>query len=371
MRKKAIAMGSDAFPRPAKNPFVEDRQEIIENRTVGIEQLIEKDKLSFRQHPCDDGGDRSFAEFDEIDGAKEFIGFREASQQILKVSTGNGLAEWARIKADFAVPGGPYRNRCSPATSARAMRSTTSSASDEAMLERSDHGSLQVRRDIVVHGRFLVYHFVRTQLLPARPTTRSVFGLCTLKEWRVTQPRVAVLGAPGNLHRRFLDLSFCSDAVVAGQTDDAPHLVVEAAVGLRVSQGRPEYGDPGLCCITLSGYADRRRSASSIIWCPVFNYSDTVTARLVRVPCVTHSTTSSVRPSFGIQCGFGFAARRSAYNNCKPGCPPKFRSPAGSVDRSPKLPKGANGKARVPVLESEDRRLPVRKPVGERRRSKS
>src|SRR5262249_19338063 len=33
----------------------------------------------------------------------------------------------SRIRADFAVPGGPYRNKCSPATIASAINSTTSS----------------------------------------------------------------------------------------------------------------------------------------------------------------------------------------------------------------------------------------------------
>jgi hypothetical protein len=58
----------------------------------------------------------------------------------------------ARIRADLAVPGGPSRNRCSPATTARAIRSMTSAPADELPFERVGDGRAEAIGDVVGHN---------------------------------------------------------------------------------------------------------------------------------------------------------------------------------------------------------------------------
>ena len=79
----------------AVNAFVEDRQQIIEDRAVGVEQLVEKHKLGFGQHAGCHRDDLAFPQLSNVDGAEDLIRFGKTGQHVLKVTAVDAERELA------------------------------------------------------------------------------------------------------------------------------------------------------------------------------------------------------------------------------------------------------------------------------------
>ena len=70
---------------PAVDPLVEDRQQVVEDRAVGVEQLVEEGELGLGEHPGGDRGDGPLAEPGQVDRAEDLVGLGEAGQQVFEV----------------------------------------------------------------------------------------------------------------------------------------------------------------------------------------------------------------------------------------------------------------------------------------------
>ena len=82
--------------RPAAiDALVEHRQQVVQDRTVGVEQFVEKGELGLGQHVGRDRGDHALAEFRQIDRAENFVGLGEAREQVFEVAAADGGGELA------------------------------------------------------------------------------------------------------------------------------------------------------------------------------------------------------------------------------------------------------------------------------------
>ena len=72
------------LPAAAEDPFVEHHQEAVEDRAVGVEQLVEEDQRGLRQHALGVGHQVALAELADIERPEQFVGLGEAGQQIIE-----------------------------------------------------------------------------------------------------------------------------------------------------------------------------------------------------------------------------------------------------------------------------------------------
>jgi hypothetical protein len=92
---------------------------------VCLEDLVGEGELGLRELPADDAGVAVLLERREADRAEELLGRAEPREEPLEVAAAEGLA-MARTRALLAVPGGPRRRTCSPASPAQSAPSMTS-----------------------------------------------------------------------------------------------------------------------------------------------------------------------------------------------------------------------------------------------------
>ena len=72
------------FAAAAEDALVEHHQEAVEDRAVGVEQLVEEDQRGLRQHAFGVGHQVAFAEFADIERPEQLVGLGEAGQQVIE-----------------------------------------------------------------------------------------------------------------------------------------------------------------------------------------------------------------------------------------------------------------------------------------------
>ena len=77
----------------AIDPLVEDREQVVQDRAVGVEQLVEEDELGLGEHPGGDRGDGPLAEPHQVDRAEHLVRLGEPRQQVLEVPALHGRGE--------------------------------------------------------------------------------------------------------------------------------------------------------------------------------------------------------------------------------------------------------------------------------------
>ena len=79
----------------AVDPLVEHRQQVVEDRAIGVEELVEEDEFAFGQHACRDRRHGPFPEPRQVDGTEDLVRLGEAGKQIFKVTSPYGHGELA------------------------------------------------------------------------------------------------------------------------------------------------------------------------------------------------------------------------------------------------------------------------------------
>jgi hypothetical protein len=74
-----------SFDTAAVDPLVEHRQQVIEDRAIGIEEFVQKHEFGLGQHTGRDRGHDALTEPNQINWAKYFIGFGEPGQHVFEV----------------------------------------------------------------------------------------------------------------------------------------------------------------------------------------------------------------------------------------------------------------------------------------------
>src|SRR4051812_38361918 len=73
---------SARFFAAPKNPFIERREQAVQNRAVGIEQFVEENERGLWQHAFGIGQQFAFTQFANIERAKQFVRFRKTGEQV-------------------------------------------------------------------------------------------------------------------------------------------------------------------------------------------------------------------------------------------------------------------------------------------------
>ena len=64
----------------AVKPLVEHGQQVVEDRAIGVEELVQEDEFALGKHAGGHRGDRSFAEPDQVDRAEDLVRLGEPGQ---------------------------------------------------------------------------------------------------------------------------------------------------------------------------------------------------------------------------------------------------------------------------------------------------
>ena len=79
-QRQAVQLGPAAV-----DPLVEHREQVVQDRAVGVEELVQEDELGLGQHAGGDRGDGPLAEPHQVDRAEHLVRLGEAGQQVLEV----------------------------------------------------------------------------------------------------------------------------------------------------------------------------------------------------------------------------------------------------------------------------------------------
>ena len=85
----------------AIDPLVEHGQQVVEDRAVGVEKLVEEGEFGLGEHPGGHGRHGPFAEPGQVDRPEDLVGLGEPGQEVFEVTAPGRLeANW-RIKRRF------------------------------------------------------------------------------------------------------------------------------------------------------------------------------------------------------------------------------------------------------------------------------
>ena len=134
----------------AVDPLVEHREQVVQDRAIGVEQLVQEDELRLRKHPGGDRGDGPLAEPDQVDRAEDLVRLGEPGQQIFKI-----VAPDRRGKlADQGRLGGPRRPVQEQVLAGRDRQRDQVDdlvAADEPPFERLDHFAAEAGDRVIGH----------------------------------------------------------------------------------------------------------------------------------------------------------------------------------------------------------------------------
>ena len=133
----------------AIDPLVEHRQQVVQDRAIGIEELVQEDELAFGEHAGGDRGDGPLAEPDQVDGAEDLVGLGEPGEQIFEIVPLDGegkLTDQGRLGSARR----PMKQEVLAGRDGQGDQVDDLVAADEPPLERLDDLAAE-SRDRVVH----------------------------------------------------------------------------------------------------------------------------------------------------------------------------------------------------------------------------
>ncbi len=78
-----------------EDALVEHREEVVEERAVRVEELVEEDELGLGEHARRARRDRPLAEARQVDRSEDLVRLGEAREEVLEVAPLHGLGERA------------------------------------------------------------------------------------------------------------------------------------------------------------------------------------------------------------------------------------------------------------------------------------
>ena len=171
-------------------PLVEQGEQRVEDRRVGLEDLVEEDDLRRREHALGAALVASLAERCDVDGAEELVRLGEAREQVLEVVR----VQEAREHSNQRALGGSRRtheHRVLTSHHRDEEEANDLVLAEETRLERARH-LRESHRKCGGSRRVLTLNHVRVPTLPAFTRTgREHLG-------RPRRPRRASAPAPGS-----------------------------------------------------------------------------------------------------------------------------------------------------------------------------
>ena len=165
---KPVDLGAAAI-----DPLVQHRQQVVQDRAVGVEQLVEEDELGLGEHAGDDRGDRSLAEPGQVDRAEDLVRLGEARQQVFEGTPPHHRRELVDQRR-LGRPRRPMQEQVLARDDRQRDEVDHLVAADEAALEHVDDVLPECGHRLLNHGRSRLLHGGRDQLdVLERPPLRT------------------------------------------------------------------------------------------------------------------------------------------------------------------------------------------------------